>query len=118
MNLKLHPSAGHKNKVVRCDIVFASGIQFEKITNLNRHHLYVPTVTAHSFAPLAMPPKRSKNSPSVQDPNCLSTCPRNAVTHPGNIVQSQCSTRRPESVIQTEKAEKAAKRAKKEQQKI
>ena len=92
----------------------------KKITNfkLNRHHLYVPTVTAHPFAPLAMPPKRSKNSPSVQDPNRLSTRPRNAVTHPGNIVQSQCSTRRPESVIQAEKAEKAAKRAKKEQQKI
>jgi hypothetical protein len=65
-----------------------------------------------------MPLKRNKKSPTKPDPNRISTRPRNAVTHPGQVVHSQCSTRRPESVIQAEKAEKAAKRAKKEQQKV
>ena len=48
----------------------------------------------------------------------MSTHPKNVVTHPGQVVQTQCSTRRPESIIQAEKAEKAAKCAKKEQQSI
>jgi hypothetical protein len=65
-----------------------------------------------------MSPKRSKNSSSKPDPNRISTRPKNAATHPGQIVQTLCSTRRPESIIQAEKAEKAAKRAKKEQQSI
>lgn len=65
-----------------------------------------------------MPPKRSKKSPGKPDPNRISTRPKNAATHPGQVVQTQCSTRRPESIVQAEKAEKAAKRAKKEQQRI
>ena len=59
--------------------------------------------------------KRSKKSP---DPNRISTRPKNAATHPGQVVHTECSTRRPDSIIQAEKAEKAAKRAKKEQQSI
>jgi hypothetical protein len=35
--------------------------------------------------------------------------------HPGQVVYTECSNRRPESVIQAEKAQKAAKRAQKEQ---
>jgi hypothetical protein len=65
-----------------------------------------------------MPPKHNKKSPNKPDPNRIATRPKNAVTHPGQIVHTQCTTRRPESVIQAEKAEKAAKRAKKEQQSI
>jgi hypothetical protein len=65
-----------------------------------------------------MPPKRNKKSPSKPDPNRISTRPKNAVTHPGQVVRTECSTRRPESIIQAEKAEKAAKLAKKEQQRI
>jgi hypothetical protein len=82
-------------------------------TNSNRHH-YIPTVTAHPLA-RTMPPKRSKKSP---DPNRISTRPKNAVTHPGQVVHTQCSTRRPDPIIQAEKAEKAGKRAKQEQQSI
>ena len=63
-----------------------------------------------------MPPKRSTKLPSKPDPNRVSTHPKNAVTHPGQVVHTQCSTRRPELIIQAEKAEKAAKRVKKEQQ--
>jgi hypothetical protein len=63
-----------------------------------------------------MPPKRSKKSPPKPDPNRIPTRPKNAVTHPGQVVHTECSTRRSESIIQAEKAEKAAKRAKKEQQ--
>ena len=63
-----------------------------------------------------MPPKRSAKPPSKPDPNRVATRPKNAVTHPGQVVHTQCSTRRPESIIQAEKAEKAAKPAKKEQQ--
>ena len=59
--------------------------------------------------------KHSKKSP---DPNRISTRPKNAATHPGQVVYTQCSTRRPDSIIQAEKAEKAAKRAKKEQHSI
>lgn len=62
-----------------------------------------------------MPPKHRKKSP---DPNRIPTRPKNAVTHPGQVVHTQCSTRRPDSIIQAEKAEKAAKRVKKEQQSI
>ena len=65
-----------------------------------------------------MPPKRSKKSPSKPDPNCISTRPKNAITHLGQVVRTECSTRRPESIIQAEKAEKAAKCAKKEWQHI
>ena len=65
-----------------------------------------------------MPHKRAKNSPSKPDPNRVSTRPKNATTRPGQVVLAQCSTRRPESIIQAEKAEKAAYRAKKEQQHI
>ena len=35
--------------------------------------------------------------------------------HPGRVVHSQCSNRRPDSIIQEEKAEKEAKCAKKQQ---
>ena len=62
-----------------------------------------------------MPPKRVKKSPSKPDPNRLSTRAKNAVTHPGLF---QVSTRRSETIIQAEKAEKAAKRTKKEQQSV
>lgn len=62
-----------------------------------------------------MPPKRSKKSPTQPDPNRISTRPKNSVTHPGRVVHSQCSNRRPDSIIQEEKAEKEAKRAKKQQ---
>jgi hypothetical protein len=72
-------------------------------------------VTAHQLAQYqTMPPKRSKKSPSKPDPNRMSTRPKNAVTHPGQVVHSQCSTRRPTSEIQAEKDEKAAKRSQKE----
>ena len=62
-----------------------------------------------------MSPKHSKNSSSKPNPNCISTHPKNAATHPGQIIQTLCSTRCPESIIQAKKAEKAAKCAKKEQ---
>ena len=65
-----------------------------------------------------MPPKQKKKSLVKPNPDRMSTCPKNAITHPGQVVQIQCSTRHPESIIQAEKAEKAAKRAKKEQQSI
>ena len=61
-----------------------------------------------------MPPKRIKKPPVQPDPNRIPTRPKNAATHPGEV-HTQCSNRRPESVIQAEKAEKAAKRARKEQ---
>ena len=63
-----------------------------------------------------MPPKHKKKSPTKPDPNCIATRPKNAVTHPGQIVHTQCSTQRLESIIQAKKAEKVAKHAKKEQQ--
>ena len=62
-------------------------------------------------------PRSSKKSPSKPDPNRMSTRPKNADSHPGRV-HTECSTRRPESIIQAEKAEKAAKRAKKEQQHV
>jgi hypothetical protein len=60
-----------------------------------------------------MPPKRSKKSPTKPDPNRISTRPKNADAHPGQVVHSQ-STRRPVSEIQAEKDAKAARRSKKE----
>ena len=65
-----------------------------------------------------MPPKQKKKSPVKPNPDHMSTHPKNAVTHPGQVVQTQCSTKCPESIIQAEKAEKTAKHAKKEQQSI
>ena len=63
-----------------------------------------------------MPPKHNKKSPTKPDPNRIATHPKNAVTHPGQIVHTQCSTWHPKSIIQAKKAKKAAKHAKKEQQ--
>lgn len=65
-----------------------------------------------------MPPKRSKKTANQPDPNRLTTRPKNAATHPGQVVHDECSNKRPESVILAEKAEKAARRARKEQQSI
>jgi hypothetical protein len=62
-----------------------------------------------------MPPKRIKKSPSKSDPSRIFTRPKNAAMHPCQVVYTECSNRRPESVIQAEKAQKAAKRAQKEQ---